>query len=221
MGEEALLASHWLARRPTPAPLAQAGTRNRKIWRTSPIAARGLTGQALLFGYALLDLQENVTRAPARRPWLRALRSRHKLPPCGGSLFLAGPTKSNQKKPPSPTKLNDRQRPRRDFPTRRPGSVGKRRPSMAAALRVFRPPWRTGRCARSNAEAWSCESPLRRLDTCSAVRTKHLSAGRAPRPRTPLTAASNPALRRAPRGTSEPPQPPRPHANDTPLAPAR
>jgi hypothetical protein len=84
-GEEALPASQWLARRRTPAPLAQAGTASRKICHTLHAAAGGVSGKALLFGYFLLGPQEKVTRAPVRKLWpadaapLRAASTRFRL----------------------------------------------------------------------------------------------------------------------------------------------
>ena len=56
--------------------------------------------------------------------------------PASGSLFFAGPKKSNQKKRP-PRRSSLGLHSFRDFPTRHPGSVGKRRPSMGGALRVL------------------------------------------------------------------------------------
>ena len=62
-----------------------------------------------------------------------------KLPPAAraGYFLLMGPRESNQREGPFPTNQSGKWVVARDFPTRHPGSIGKRRPSMAAALRVY------------------------------------------------------------------------------------
>jgi hypothetical protein len=52
-------------------------------------------------------------------------------------ISFAGPKETNQRKGPSPTERNSDRKAGRNFRTPHPGSIPNRRPSMAAALRVY------------------------------------------------------------------------------------
>src|SRR5690606_24563701 len=79
------------------------------------------------------------------------MKAKAKASALGGRISFCWPKKTRTKeKGPSPTRLTSRREERRDFPTRHPASVGKRRTSMCGALRVWTAPrWFTKEPSRS------------------------------------------------------------------------
>ena len=104
-------------------------------------------GEAFSFGYFSLGQQRKVTRSPAGerkhcfcscspQAMLRRLRT---LSSAGAAEFISfgGRQKKRNQRKTSPRHVRSpRRHVQRDFPTRHPASVGKRRPSMGGALRV-------------------------------------------------------------------------------------